>query len=85
MMPPARGLLNDGQVGLLDDALAAAHDDELLVLLLREFLDRQQRRDLLALFHRDEIGDGLALAAGADVRESRGPSASTHGRGRRRS
>ena len=30
-------------------------------------LHGEQRRDLLALLHRDEVGDRLALAAGADV------------------
>ena len=67
MMPPARGLLNARQVGLLDHALARAHDDELLVLVGRPFLDGEERRDLLAFLHRHEVGDGLALAARTDV------------------
>ena len=67
MMPPARGLLNGDEVGLLDHALARAHDDELLILLARELLDREQRGDLLAFFHRHQVDDRLALAAGPDV------------------
>ena len=67
MMPPARGLLNADRSVFLIDALARAHDDELLAFLLGEFLDREQRGDLLAVFHRHEVGDRLALAAGADV------------------
>ena len=53
-----------GQLGLLDDAVARAHDDELVVL---EFLDGEERRDALAFLHRDEVGDRLAAAVGADV------------------
>ena len=64
MMPPARGLLNAGQRRLLDDAAARAHDDELVFV---ELLHGEHRGDLLAVFHRHEVGDRLALAAGADV------------------
>src|SRR5262249_45647439 len=52
------------QLGLLDDSLPRAHDDE---LVFGELLDRHHRGDLLALFHRDEIGDRLPLAARTDV------------------
>src|SRR5262249_41786505 len=52
------------QLGLLDNALPRAHDDE---LVLFELLHRHHRGDLFAFFHRDEIGDRFALAAGAHV------------------
>ena len=64
MMPPARGLLNADSAVFLIDAASCPHDDELVLL---ELLHGQHRRDLLALFHRDEVGDRLAFAAGSDV------------------
>ena len=85
MMPPARGLLNSDRSVFLIDALARAHDDELLIFLLGELLDRQQRGDLLARLHRDEVGDRLALAARADVRDLVDLQPVARGRGRRRS
>ena len=70
------------QLGLLDRALARAHHDEALIV---ELLHGEHRRELLARFHLHQVGDRLALAVGADVRESRGPSASRRGRDPRRS
>src|SRR6185436_9957430 len=55
-----------GQRGLLDHAAQRPHDDELVFL---ELFDRQRRRDLLAFLHRHQVGDRLALAVGADVRD----------------
>jgi hypothetical protein len=54
------------QVGLLDHALARAHHDELLIVF-GEVADREQRGDLLAGFHRHEVGDCLAAVGRPDV------------------
>ena len=64
MMPPARGLRERRQVGLLDRALARAHHDEPLALVLGELLHaraarRSSRRP--AIVH--QVRDRLALAA----------------------
>ena len=67
MMPPARGLLKSDRSVFLIDALARAHDDELLALFGRPVLDRQERRNLLAFLHRHEVDDRLALAVRTDV------------------
>ena len=67
MMPLGARIAEGGQVGLLDRALAGAHHDELLLFLLREFLHREERRDLLVRFQLDQVHDRLALAARADV------------------
>ena len=56
-----------GQVGLLDDALARAHHHVLLVVLLRELLHREERRDLLVRLELDQVHDRLPLAARPDV------------------
>ena len=53
-----------GQVGLLDRALARAHDDELLFLAARPLLDGKERGDLLAFLHRHQVGDALPLPPG---------------------
>ena len=64
MMPPGSRVAEGHELGLLDDASLRAHDDVLLDL---ELLDRHQRGDALALFHRYEIGDRLAAPVGTDV------------------
>ena len=67
MMPPARGLLNAERSVFLTTPLRVPIIDELLAFVGGELPDRQERRDLLAFLHRDQVGDRLALAAGADV------------------
>ena len=62
------GLARIGEVGqrrLLDGAHQGRHED---ILVVREFLDRQDGVDPLAFFQREEIDDRLAAAVAAALR-----------------
>ena len=66
MMPPARGLLKaDSSVFLIVPLRVPITTKSGFV----ELAHRQHRRDLLAGFHLHEVGDRLAPAVGADVRD----------------
>ena len=61
MMPPARGLREGDEVGLLDRALARAHHDEPLSSCSGNCLHADQRGDLLALVHLQRFTIALPL------------------------
>ena len=82
MMPPARGLLNADSAVFFTTPRRVPMTTN---LSSSNSFTGEHRGDPLAFLHRHQVGDRLALAAGADVRESRGPSASRRGRGPRRS
>ena len=67
MMPPARGLLKAASSVFLTVPLRV----HITMKPVRrvELAHGQQRRDLLVGLHRHEVGDGLALAGGHDVRD----------------
>ena len=68
MMPAERGFENAVRSVFLIVPLRVPITMKRLPVFLGELLHAQQRRDLLALGHVDEIGDRLALAAAADFR-----------------
>ena len=68
MMPPARGLLNAVRSVFLTTPLRVPMTTNCCPSSAGNSFTREQRGDLLAFLHRHEVGDRLALAAGADVR-----------------
>jgi hypothetical protein len=64
MMPPSARVAEGAQLGLLDDAGARPMT---MNLSSSNSFTARERRDALALLHRDEVGDCLAAAVGPDV------------------
>ena len=73
MMPPARGLLNAVRSVFLITPLRVPMTTNCWSSSAGNSLTASSAAIFSPVLHRHEVGDRLALAAGTDVRESRGP------------